>query len=600
MLTARHLLQNGSSSMSYPLNGVHPQQKLNFDPPRAQSNDSSPPRRHPTSQERHEQAESTIRQGQSRAAAGVDSSYLSPHKNGPRPLLNESRSGSEADSLLDLYGHPRNLPDKSIGESIDRDRIVPYERLYLEDEDPERSRWIHRDKLAIIESHEMREAGIKLPRQQPKTIGRSKSGQERNMSVEQASVPNTEADALVVKQQKKRRTLSPRRQVDEIADALPNEFDIRTPGEIAADNYLEANSPNAYKQQIDSRKSSSRIPLPRSSPMPIPQEHIERDTPLPRKRGASGNWGNGDEHSLAYPRMRSRNNSVGSAALFDDTEPSNSNIHTTPTPASRPRSRDFPPKTRTSSLRRPPTSNNRTPETSSGPKPRSISTSASPRTHSSGTNSPKSRSGLESRPATAINRPEGDAPWLATMYKPDPRLPPDEQILPTHAKRLQQEQWERAQKESEHRRRLKGDGGSGNNWDGGDREKASPQLPREFSPLAEHTINGIQPSSKEADEKTLQEGSEWPLTIATSPEKNDTLNHHGPNSQGMAGKDSDNSSPHAGYSPIPRVKQGGSPVNQVQGQRMVDPFERERALRGEKEKADDTKKDKGCGCCIVM
>jgi hypothetical protein len=28
------------------------------------------------------------------------------------------------------------------------------------------------------------------------------------------------------------------------------------------------------------------------------------------------------------------------------------------------------------------------------------------------------------------------------MYKPDPRLPPDQQIIPTHAKRMQQEQWE--------------------------------------------------------------------------------------------------------------------------------------------------------------
>ncbi|KAK4975592.1 hypothetical protein LTR28_009234 [Elasticomyces elasticus] len=29
------------------------------------------------------------------------------------------------------------------------------------------------------------------------------------------------------------------------------------------------------------------------------------------------------------------------------------------------------------------------------------------------------------------------------MYKPDPRLPPDQQMLPTHVKRMMQEQWER-------------------------------------------------------------------------------------------------------------------------------------------------------------
>jgi len=39
-------------------------------------------------------------------------------------------------------------------------------------------------------------------------------------------------------------------------------------------------------------------------------------------------------------------------------------------------------------------------------------------------------------------RPEGDAPWLAEMYKPDPRLPQEEQIIPTHAKRLAREKEE--------------------------------------------------------------------------------------------------------------------------------------------------------------
>lgn len=37
---------------------------------------------------------------------------------------------------------------------------------------------------------------------------------------------------------------------------------------------------------------------------------------------------------------------------------------------------------------------------------------------------------------------EGDPPWLVSAYKPDPRLPPDQQLLPTVARRLQQEKWE--------------------------------------------------------------------------------------------------------------------------------------------------------------
>jgi hypothetical protein len=39
--------------------------------------------------------------------------------------------------------------------------------------------------------------------------------------------------------------------------------------------------------------------------------------------------------------------------------------------------------------------------------------------------------------------PEGPPPWALQGYKPDPSLPPDQQIIPTLAKKLQQDQWER-------------------------------------------------------------------------------------------------------------------------------------------------------------
>ena len=110
---------------------------------------------------------------QSRAMPNVDSSYLSPNRGGwLRPPLSISRSGSEADSLLDLYGRPR-----SGVESMDKiERLGAMEDVgYLEDEDPERSRWIHRDKLLAIESQEMQEAGIKVPRT-GQTVKRSANG----------------------------------------------------------------------------------------------------------------------------------------------------------------------------------------------------------------------------------------------------------------------------------------------------------------------------------------------------------------------------------------------------------------------------------------
>jgi hypothetical protein len=453
-------------------------------------------------------------------------------------------------------------------------RGSPHDEPFIDDEDPERSRWIHRDKLAIIESHEMKEAGIQLPPQQARSSGKSKGRRERDVGQEAPEMPSQEVE-LPLPKMKKQRTRSPVKQL-EPEETLVNGSDIRTPEEIAADNYVPS-SPTLVYRQPDLRKSSSRIPLPKSSSMPIPQEHLERDIPLARKRGASGNW-NGDEYGIAYNRLRSRGNSVGSQVLLDDID--TSNIQNTPTPVSRPGSSDSPAKARAPSTNQPTqtrriSANTRTPDTAS--KARSTSNTVSPRTPSSNIR-PKSRSGLEPRPPTAINRPEGDPPWLATMYKPDPRLPPDQQLLPTHAKRLQREQWERAQKEAE-QRRLEG--------------KASPQLPREFSPLAEHAVSGLQPSSRDADEQSMQEqqrGSEWPLTVATPALKERDQRPVETSSLG------DGDGQHAGYSTVPRVKE----KSPVKGEKPLDPFERERRERDEEKSRQKEEKGKGCGCCIVM
>lgn len=555
----------------------------------------------------------------------MDPSYLSPPpKIGSRPETNASRSGSEADSLLDLYSKPRSLGESSLRESMDKtDRVLAQEEPFFDDEDPERSRWIHRDKLAMIESHEMQEAGIKLPPQRQKsTTSSRRSRREKNRSQDQNMAQDPEMSPM--KQPKKRRTESPTRQDDGGEHASANDFDIRTPEEIAAENHMDTDTANGSRQpQSDSRKGSSRIPLPRSSPMPIPQEHIERDHPLHRKRGTSGNFSNGDENGFSYSRVRSRNNSVGSAILLDDVENAS---NTTPTPASNPNALN-----KSTASRTQPSPSVQRPKSRSGldttplsQKPRTVSTTtSSPRTPPSSNQRPKSRTGLETRPATAINRPEGEAPWLATMYKPDPRLPPEEQLLPTHAKRLQQEQWERAQKESQQRiQELEAQQRKHSH------EKPPAQLPREFSPLAEHTVNGLQPSSRDADEKTLQEQSqspsEWPLLQPTRPRNPQPLAGGG----GGGGSSANHPAPvpvvsdlsqHAGYSPMPRVRQGGAGGGPVvlgnitdirPGQRAttttMDPFERERlARRGADEEKGQGKQMKkketaGCGCCVVM
>lgn len=455
---------------------------------------------------------------------------------------------------------------------------------------------------------------MKLPPQRQKsTTNRSRSRREKNRSQDQSIVmPSQDEDMPPLKERKKRTTESPTRQDDEGEHTLANEFDIRTPEEIAADNHMDPNSPNGNRQPYsDQRKGSSRIPLPRSSPMPIPQGHIERDTPLPRKRGASGSYSNGDENNLVYSRLRSRNNSVGSASLLDEVE---SISNTTPTPASNPAPLNQPIPTknqRTSSSTQRPKSRSGLDTTPLSQKPRLVSTTTpSPRTPSSTIQRPKSRAGLEPRPATAINRPEGEAPWLATMYKPDPRLPPEEQLLPTHAKRLQQEQWERAQKESQQRiRELEAQQRKLSNH-----QKPPAQLPREFSPLAEHTVNGLQPSSREADENTLQEHTspEWPLAQPGRPRNPPPPATGGGLNANPSSSGAGDGGQHAGYSPMPRVKQGASPptlgnITDIRpGQRAMDPFERERIARRDEEKgAGDEgekkgKKETGCGCCLVM
>lgn len=555
-----------SPSPSYLQNDPPSQQRLDFNPLPQPTNGVTHPSRNTRT------PDGTLH-GQSKHPTNLDPSYLSPYKQGARPDLSGSRSGSEADSLIDLYGHPRSTGERSLDGSMYRnERVAAQDESFVDDDDPERSRWIHRDKLAIIESHEMQEAGIQLPPQHTRSGSKSKGRREHIVSQETPEIPSQDLEPSLVRG-KKQRIRSPVRQ-EEPENMSVSGFDIRTPEEIAADNYI-ASSPTQVYRQPDLRKSSSRIPLPKSSPMPIPQEHLERDTPLVRKRGASGNW-TGEENGMSYNRIRSRGNSVGSQVLLDDIDTSNN--QSTPTPVSRPTSSGSPTKPRLPSNNRPPqtrriSANNRTPDTAF--KARTASNTASPRTPSSNIR-PKSRSGLEVRPPTAINRPEGDPPWLATMYKPDPRLPPDQQLLPTHAKRLQQEQWDRVQKEAE-QRRLEG--------------KASPQLPREFSPLAEHTVNGLQPSSREADEKITQEqqrGPEWPLTVATSKVKERDQRPMGSSGAGDGG--------HAGYSTVPRVKEK-SPVKSSQ---PLDPFERERIERDEEKGRRKEGKEKGCSCCIVM
>ena len=526
------------------------------------------------------------------STTATDPNYLSPYKNsGARvPLGNISRSGSEADSLLDLYGRPKSTVDSIEARERTTPQTIPLETTYL-DEDPESSKWVHRDKLAMIESYELQEAGIKLPRQsslrgrsdsKPKVRSGHSRGHSRQQSVNEDSEQAKEM--LGAGEGKRQRLQSPVRQgpirqeegtPNNDLDTPKNEmnFDLRTPEEIAANPY-DSSSSSTYRQQ-GLRSGSSRIPLPTSSPVPIPQEHRERHTPLTRTRGANGSW---DEDGLVYNKSRPRSQSVGSHILLYESGP----LSNTPTPMTsaptRESSSTSPSKQRAIS---------KTVQTDNARKasaalrnvseqPKARSTSANSR--SSPTTRPKSRSGLEARPATAINRPEGEAPWLATMYKPDPRLPPEQQILPTHAKRLQQEQLEQQAKAA-----------------GSDLRR-----PRPFSPVAVHTHNGLQPPSpvtimspRDVNEKSPAENQPgWPLKVSPKPS---TTNINGGGGRRSPGGASD----HGGYTTIPKVQTTpptgtmSSPRPMAQQAPRGQPGRERLAEKGEQ-------REKGCNCCAVM
>jgi len=151
-----------------------------------------------------------------------------------------------------------------------------------------------------------------------------------------------------------------------------------------------------------------------------------------------------------------------------------------------------------------------------------------------------------------MKSPEGDPPWLATMYKPDPRLPPDQQLLPTVAKRLQQEQWEK-------------EGKFGNTYD------------TSFRPLNDegfHQQPDIARQEVELNEQKPEGDLEWPLRGPKSP----TLSTGRP---GTAGN----------YSTMPKITATVTAPG---------PAPSPKPPISVPEPPEEEKKKGGCGCCMVM
>lgn len=463
------------------------------------------------------------------------------------------RSGSESDSLLDLY---RSNPSSGNISQQAADNDIPENMYRPQEDDPDG--WIHRDKLAKIESEELQAAGLNLAtarRNGPKPS-------KRDTSLGRASEDKSGYDGRAGETDVGRPRVA--QSLEQVEDDQPN-WDFRTPEEIAADQSSQVHlTPMA-------RKSGSKIPVLTTSPLPIPQERIERDTPLVRKRTISNSMS--PEDGIPVLKSRTRRGSTGSHQLLQDESdhllhtpgPTNSKSQiqksASPTKTKTKPGQPSPPGTladrKVSGTSRKPSTNNKNGVTPS-PNQR-----------------PGTRSGELDRPRTAVNRPEGDPPWLATMYKPDPRLPPDQQIIPTHARRQQQVQWDE-------------EGAIPNTYD------------RNFSPLAIHSPNGLVnphspnlPSSPSPNPGRTQDLNAWPLK--TVPSVRNSVN----------GRPGTGGSSNAGYSTMPRVQ---SPAI-IQSPRMGSisstpgqppPSSRMQVQRLGHNDIDEKVKDKGCGCCVVM
>jgi hypothetical protein len=327
---------------------------------------------------------------------------------------------------------------QSRNNSIPRKRSTkPLRQQQMPTEEPDEG-WIHRDKLREIEIQEMEQAGMRI--RQPRRSGStgpgarstsrsmSRTGLRRPMSRERIGDSPVD-DTGYGEFKRKRVSTIPAADASEEQEAEihhQNSSELRTLEELAA--------PQPGFRQHSGRPSTSRIPVSKASPVPVPHEMVDRDSPLPRSRHGSTNWGgSGNWEDMQYAK-RARGGSVGSQVLLDDdgyrTPSRPASSHVRASTDDRGRASHSPPKARVPNKETPTSGARKT----SGPRP--------PTTNA---NKPRVRSGTSGlRPASSsgtknpINRPEGEAPWLASMYKPDPRLPPEEQMLPTHAKRLAQ------------------------------------------------------------------------------------------------------------------------------------------------------------------
>ncbi|KAI2463415.1 hypothetical protein F4781DRAFT_125490 [Annulohypoxylon bovei var. microspora] len=448
-----------------------------------------------------------------------------PHKlSTDRHETNGSIKGAHhfgnGDSTYDPYSTDNYRPSKDPRTS-QSNSISDHKRpnADVSPQEDEHSKWIHRDKLARIESQELQAAGIILPK------ARAQSRPRRDRSPEKTNGHRRTTDASdqqPVPRSRKNSELS----LDRTPDIEAPSWDFRLPEEIAED-------PGEYWVTTDSGKS--RIPIAKVSPAPIPVDFLERDAPVTRKSSFAML---DDDASITIPKPRSRS---GSSNIRDDGPRAQSTKRSV--------TEGSPKKSATTGARK-------------GSAPVKAGAQGRPKTRS-GPAPP--RSGSRTRPPTrsgemspiSKSAPEGEPPWMISAYKPDPRLPPDQQLLPTVAKRLQQEKWEQ-------------EGKFGNIYD------------REFRPLNDEGF--LKPPESEQPNEVEEKQDEWPLRPGA---KSPNTSRPGTSS----------------YSTMPKIQGGpamsplASPLSIQQPQIQPAPSVR---VPTQVEEPEEEPKKSGCGCCVVM
>ncbi|KAI1099817.1 hypothetical protein F4804DRAFT_349096 [Jackrogersella minutella] len=429
------------------------------------------------------------------------------------------------DSTYDPYSTDNYRPSKDLRTSQSNsisDLKRPNSDVSPSGPDDEHSKWIHRDKLARIESQELQAAGIILPKPRAQSRPRRDRSQDKTNGHRRAT---DTSDQHPVARSRKNSELS----LDKTPDLEVLDWDLRLPEEIAED-------PGEYWVTNDTAKS--RIPVAKISPAPIPSDFLHRDAPVSRKPSVALL---DEDASILMPKPRSRSGSSNDAPKAY--------------PGKRSATEGSPKKTTTTGSRKASAPAKATaqgrPKTRSGPGARSNSTTR-----------PTTRSGELSPMSKAA--PEGEPPWMVSAYKPDPRLPPDQQLLPTVAKRLQQEKWEQ-------------EGKFGNIYD------------KEFRPLNDEGFLRRRESDKPKEVEEKQD--EWPLGPGAKSPTSPTTSRPGTSS----------------YSTMPRIQGApamsplASPLSPQQPQMQPAPSTRAPTQVEELEEEEEEKpKKSGCGCCVVM